>query len=99
MPDYGDAWYDRGLILQQAGRADLARASFQEALRHKLHPRIASFAHNNIGVIDFRQGRPWDAAREFQAALALVPQFPEARKNLAAALAAVGTRQRVPPKS
>ncbi len=91
-PDYGDAWYDRGLILQQGGRVDEARGSFQEALRHKLSPRIAAFAHNNIGVIHFRAGRPLDAAAEFKAALALLPELAEARKNLAAAQAALGRR-------
>ena len=91
-PDYGDAWYDRGLILQQSGRVEEARLSFQEALRRKLSNRIAAFAHNNIGVILFRAGRPLDAAAEFQAALALLPELAEAQKNLAAAQAAARQR-------
>jgi tetratricopeptide (TPR) repeat protein len=51
-------------------------------------PTAYAFLHNNLGQNLLQQGRPGDAAAEFQKALRLEPRLEIARNNLAIALSA-----------
>jgi len=89
LADYPDnylALYTIGRIASETGR-ELARG--EAALRRCLQipPRIEepdhAGAHYRLGMIAEKAARPADARREYRAALALEPEFPEARDALA----------------
>lgn len=63
-------------------RGDFAAAAdyYRQALA--LEPRSV-LAHNSLGTSLARLGRPEEAAREFEAALAIDPNYPPAWRNLA----------------
>lgn len=85
-PDNYLALYTLGRIASETGR-ELARG--ETALRRclELTPRIEepdhAGAHYRLGMIAEKAARPADARREYQAALALEPEFPEAKAALA----------------
>lgn len=84
-PDNYLALYTLGRIASETGR-ELARG--EAALRRclELTPKIQepdhAGAHYRLGLIAEKAGRPADARREYQATLALEPEFPEARAAL-----------------
>lgn len=85
-PDNYLALYTLGRIASETGR-ELARG--EAALRRclELTPKIQepdhAGAHYRLGLIAEKSGRPADARREYQAALALEPEFPEVKAALA----------------
>jgi tetratricopeptide (TPR) repeat protein len=85
-PDHYLALYTLGRIASETGR-DLARG--EAALRRCLQipPKIQepdhAGAHYRLGMIAEKTARPADARREYQAAVALEPEFPEAKAALA----------------
>jgi tetratricopeptide (TPR) repeat protein len=85
-PDNYLALYTLGRIAADTGR-ELARG--EAALRRCLQipPQIQepdhAGAHYRLGMIAEKAARPADARREYQAALALEPEFPEAKTALA----------------
>lgn len=84
-PDNYLALYTLGRIASETGR-ELARG--EAALRRclELTPRIEepdhAGAHYRLGLIAEKAARPADARREYTAALALEPAFPEAKAAL-----------------
>jgi Tfp pilus assembly protein PilF len=49
---------------------------------------FSGLTHNNLGSVYFAQGKLYEAAREFQEAIKLLPQRPEPHNNLGLALEA-----------
>jgi tetratricopeptide (TPR) repeat protein len=84
-PDYPMSQFDLGMNLLEHG--DLNEASNHLAIAVQLSPRnpVMQF---DFGTYLMRHGNPAQAAVHFKAALANQPDFPEAKTNLAAALAA-----------
>jgi Tfp pilus assembly protein PilF len=80
-----------GLIVLSWDQCRVWRTS-EGLWRHALnHGAIASWgAHNNLGVILSRQGRPEEAWREFSQALALNPTYADAHNNIGMLLKAQG---------
>jgi Flp pilus assembly protein TadD len=70
---------DRAYALIQQGRDKEA-----ESLLHKAIDADVTFgpAHNNLGLIYYRQGRYYDAAWEFYNTTKLMPYQPDVRNNL-----------------
>lgn len=74
------------LKLYPSGKhADEARATLAD-----LRPQLLSEAHNTLGISHFRLGEYDTALTEFQKALELRPQFPEAQFNLGFTLMKLG---------
>lgn len=81
-PALPDSWYNVGWIERQLGRSQAALAAYGEALRHGVHG--AEEVRVNCGVILLDDlNRVEDAEREFNAALALDPDYAPALLNLA----------------
>jgi protein O-mannosyl-transferase len=78
-PDYIEATYNLGYVLDRMGRMDEARTAYEEALR--LAPDNPD-AHNNLGVLYMRAGDLARARREFERAASLDPADPAPRGNL-----------------
>jgi Tfp pilus assembly protein PilF len=78
---------DRALELIHKGNYKDARKLLDEALT--LDPMYAP-AMNNLGVIDFRTGRLYDAAWRFENAAKLMPHEPEPANNLGLVLEQAG---------
>jgi tetratricopeptide (TPR) repeat protein len=68
-------------VLTSLNRAEEALPHFARAIQ-TIEPSRAADAHNEFGVALARLGRLNEAAREFEAALAIRPDFPAARENL-----------------
>jgi len=92
------AFQEAARLMPESGLVQMSLASFltsmnrpEEALPHfaravqTIDRARAPDAHNEFGVALARLGRMDQAAREFEAALALRPDFPQARENLAKA--------------
>jgi Tfp pilus assembly protein PilF len=69
------------------GKDDKAREILEAAL--KSDPNYGPL-HNNLGIVDYRQGRLYDAAREFDQAIRLMPTIAEPRNNLGMVMERVG---------
>lgn len=70
MPDYADAWLERGAILAAGGSSRSARESFARAVQ--LAPRLAQ-AHAGLAALAARDGDFVEARRRADAALELNP--------------------------
>ncbi|MBI5153667.1 tetratricopeptide repeat protein [Candidatus Poribacteria bacterium] len=81
------AHYNLANILQVDGRFTDAIAHYEEAARHGGEPRKFLI---NWGVALLRLGKPHEAVRRLEEALALEPRHPTVRLNLALALQAAG---------
>jgi tetratricopeptide (TPR) repeat protein len=82
QPDNGRALYDLANLLQTESRLDEAVVEYREALRQVSGP-LAANVHNDLGVALAGLGRLPEAREQFQAALGIMPDFPDARANLA----------------
>jgi protein O-mannosyl-transferase len=85
----GRVLYNLANQLHTKGRLEEAVAQYREALRYVSAPRAAE-AHNDLGVALAGLGRFEEARTEFLAALAIRPDFPDARANLARAGGKIG---------
>ena len=64
---------------------------FEQALAiHTAQDMFAASLHNNLGTVYGEWGRYGDAIQQFKSAIAITPDDPEFRMNLATALAASG---------
>ncbi len=77
----GRALYGRGNQLHTQNRLAEAVAQYREALRFVAAPRAAE-VHNDLGAALAGLGRLPEAREEFQTALGIRPDFPDARANL-----------------
>ena len=80
----GRALYSRANQLHTQNRLEQAVTQYREALTFMSAPRAAE-VHNDLGVALAGLGRLPEARDEFLAALAIRPDFPDARANLARA--------------
>ena len=83
-PDLGTWHFDRGDAYRKQGRTELALEEFRRAveLSHDSPP----VAFNNLGVALDQTGRREEAVRYFERAIAVSPNFLEARRNLVSVL-------------
>jgi tetratricopeptide (TPR) repeat protein len=80
-PEFGNPYNDIGVYLMQRDRLDEAVPWLERAKRApRYEPR--QFPYMNLGRIYLRQGRWWEALREFEGAARIAPQDAEARRAL-----------------
>lgn len=71
-PDFGNPYNDIGVYLMQQDRLDEAIPWLDKAKRApRYEPR--QFPYMNLGRIYAKQGKTWDALREFEAAVRIAP--------------------------
>jgi tetratricopeptide (TPR) repeat protein len=80
-PDFGNPYNDIGCYLMQQGKLDEAVSWLERAKRAKRYePR--QFPYMNLARIRVKQGRWWEALREFEEAARLAPQDADLRRAL-----------------
>jgi Tfp pilus assembly protein PilF len=80
-PDFGNPYNDIGVYLIQQDRLDEAIPWLEKAkAARRYEPR--HFPFMNLGRIYLRQGKWWDALREFEGAVRQAPTDAEARRAL-----------------
>ena len=80
-PDFGNPYNDIGVYLMQQEKFDEAIPWLEKAKQAKRYePR--QFPFMNLGRIYLKQGRWWEALREFEGAVRTAPADVEARKAL-----------------
>jgi 4-amino-4-deoxy-L-arabinose transferase-like glycosyltransferase len=86
-PDYNETYFYMGEAFRGEGKIDEAIKYYKKALGLKLDDFIECIVHNNLGSALMEQGKVDEAIEHYKEALRLKPDFAEARKNLASALA------------
>jgi tetratricopeptide (TPR) repeat protein len=81
-PDYGDAYYNMGVIYHALELDEEAIKAYEKAIR--INPLDAA-AHNNLGNIYIRQNRLSEAIRTLERAVRIDSGYEQARHNLALA--------------
>jgi tetratricopeptide (TPR) repeat protein len=89
-PDFAEAHYNLGVLLNEMGRKEDAEAEYRDALR--INPDDAK-AHNNLGILLKDMGRKEDAEAEYRDALRINPDFAEAHNNLGVLLKDMGRKE------
>src|SRR5436305_631313 len=84
VPNYADAYYNRGNILFANGRVDEAIADWEKTLQ--IQPNDAD-AHTWLGNALLRQGLRTEAIAHYEKAMVLAPEDPHSRNNIAWLLA------------
>jgi tetratricopeptide (TPR) repeat protein len=80
-PDFGNPYNDIGCYLMQQGKLDEAVSWLERAKQAKRYePR--QFPYMNLARIRVKQGRWWEALREFEEAARLAPQDADLRRAL-----------------
>lgn len=80
-PDFGNPYNDIGVYLMQQGRLDEAILWLGKAKQaRRYEPR--QFPFMNLGRVYLKQGRWWDALREFEGAVQAAPDDVHAAKTL-----------------
>ena len=79
-PDLAMAHYPLGRALAERGRLDEAIAEYGKAL--ETTSELAADVHNSLGLALAARGRPDEAALHFRSALAIRPNFFDARQHL-----------------
>ena len=80
-PDFGNPYNDIGCYLMQQGKLDEAVPWLERAKQAKRYePR--QFPYMNLARIHVKQGRWWDALREFEGAVRLAPGDAELQRAL-----------------
>lgn len=89
FPDKAKLWNKRGAYLVASGSLDLARASFEAALKHG-----ESFdAHFNLGVLDLKSGDPVSALERYSRAKELAPENASVDQHLGLTLMQLNRHQ------
>lgn len=82
-PEFSDAHFNLGIVLQAQGKFDRAANSYRRTLSlNSGHPG----AHNNLGALLQAQGQVPSAIEHYRRALQLEPRFVDAHENLGIAL-------------
>ena len=84
VPNYAEAYYNRGNILFANGRLDEAIADWEKTLQ--IQPNDAD-AHTCLGNALLRQGLRTEAIAHYEKAMVLAPEDPHSRNNIAWLLA------------
>jgi tetratricopeptide (TPR) repeat protein len=85
QPDLAFAHYSLGNLRYEKGQFADAITAYREALRFE--PEATSYAiHNDLGVALAQLGRRQEALTEFERALQIKPDFPDAKANRARAV-------------
>jgi len=80
-PDFGNPYNDIGCYLMQQGKLDEPVTWLERAKQAKRYePR--QFPYMNLARIHVKQGRWWDALREFEEAVRLAPGDADLRRAL-----------------
>lgn len=80
-PEFGNPYNDIGVYLMQQNKLEEAVPWLEKAKRaSRYEPR--QFPYMNLGRIYMRQGRWWEALREFEGGVRAAPADGEARKAL-----------------
>jgi tetratricopeptide (TPR) repeat protein len=79
--------FEKAEALRQAGKLTEAMDAYRAILALD---ETAEDAHNNLGFLQSKTGRPDSAAVHYRRAIALRPDFAEAHYNLGVAMAAMG---------
>ncbi|MBI2468985.1 MAG: tetratricopeptide repeat protein [Candidatus Rokubacteria bacterium] len=80
-PDFGNPYNDIGVYLMGQDKLEEAIPWLEKAKRApRYEPR--QFPYMNLGRIYLRQAKWWEALREFEGAVRVAPNDPEARKAL-----------------
>jgi len=80
-PDFGNPYNDIGVYLMQQGNLDEAIPWLEKAKQaRRYEPR--QFPFMNLGHIYLKQGRWWDALREFEGAVRAAPEDIQSHKVL-----------------
>ena len=80
-PDFGNPYNDIGCYLMQQGKLEEAVPWLERAkLAKRYEPR--QFPYMNLARIHVKQGRWWDALREFEGAVRLAPRDAELQRAL-----------------
>jgi protein O-GlcNAc transferase len=90
VPSDGEAQFNAGLDHLRAGRLDLARQSFESAVKD--NPKNPYF-YKGLGVTYLRLRRIDDAISAFRKALDLNPYYADVRNDLGTALLLAGKRE------
>src|SRR5206468_9215222 len=80
VPNYAEAYFNRGNILFANGRVDEAIADWEKTLQ--IQPNDAD-AHTCLGNALLRQGSRTEALAHYEKALVLAPEDPHSRNNIA----------------
>ena len=80
-PDFGNPYNDIGVYLMQQDKFDEAIPWLEKA-KHARRYEPRQFPHMNLGRIYLKQGKWWDALREFEAGVQAAPGDPGAAKAL-----------------
>jgi len=84
LPNYADAYYNRGNVLFAKGRVDEAIADWEKTLQ--IQPNDAD-ARTSLGNAFLRRGSLKEAVVQYENAMALAPEDPHSRINIAWVLA------------
>jgi tetratricopeptide (TPR) repeat protein len=80
-PDFGNPYNDIGVYLMQQGKLEEAIPWLERAKQApRYEPR--QFPYMNLGRIYLKQGRWWEALRQFEAAVRLAPSDADLAKAL-----------------
>ncbi|MCI0498800.1 MAG: tetratricopeptide repeat protein [Planctomycetales bacterium] len=92
-PVYTRAHYNLGMIHLKMGRLEMAEQSFHAVCRYDQSAESAK-AHFQLGYIQSRQnGRVQEAIASYRRAIALKPEYVQARNNLAIQLENLGDKE------
>jgi tetratricopeptide (TPR) repeat protein len=80
-PHFGNPYNDIGVYLMQQGKLDEA-VPWLEKAKHARRYEPRQFPYMNLARIYMKQGRWWDALREFEAAVRLAPKDVDLAKAL-----------------
>jgi tetratricopeptide (TPR) repeat protein len=80
-PEFGNPYNDIGVYLMQQNKLEEA-VPWLEKAKHARRYEPRQFPFMNLGRIYMRQGRWWEALREFEGGVQAAPRDAEARKAL-----------------
>jgi Flp pilus assembly protein TadD len=86
-PDYAEAHYNLGVMLQNLGRFDEAEKSYKKAI--ELKPDFPE-AYNNLGATLLKLSKIEEAEKSYKKAIELKPDYAEAHYNLGVMLQNLG---------